>query len=99
MLYVTLAKHRDGLRSLSYTWSNVRETLVDIRIPEFFSVAPAGDICELHFKVTLAYVAIDILSSLDKALRSYQFCYIDEFKLDGFSKSFGTIYGHENQVF
>ncbi len=96
MLYITLEKNRDGLRSPSYTWSNVRESITDIRIPEFFSVTPDGNICELHFKVTLAYVAIDILHSLDKVLRSYEFCHIDEFKLDGFSESFGTMYSHEN---
>lgn len=92
MLYVILEKNRDGLRSPNYTWSDVRESIAGIRIPEFFSVSSDGKLCELHFKVTLAYVAIDILASLDKALRSYEFCHVDEFKLDLFTKSFGNIY-------
>lgn len=88
MLYVSLEKNRDGLRSPNYTWSNVRETLADIRIPESFYVYTDGNRCELHFKIVLAYVAIDILTSLDKALRSYEFCHIDEFKLDLFTESY-----------
>ena len=92
MLYVTLEKYSDGLRSPNYTWSNVRETLTDIRIPEYFSVSPDGKICELHFKITLAHVAIHLLASLDKALRGYEFCHIDEFRLDFLTKAAGHDY-------
>lgn len=82
MLKVYLDKHREGLRSASFTWSNVRESVAELRVPEFFYVYPDGNVCEIHFDVKLAYVAIDLLKDLDSSLRSFQFAYIDHFTFE-----------------
>lgn len=82
MLKVYLGRYREGLRSASFTWSNVRESVAELRVPVFFHVYPHGNVCEVHFDVMLPYVAIDLLKDLDSSFRSYQFAYIDHFEFE-----------------